>query len=120
MPNRDRVTALIALVEQGKFTDALEQFYLDDASMQENAGPPRRGLTDLVAHERGLVASFETIAGRQVGPVFIDNDHVVLNWVFDFTRRDGTVAHFDELTLQRWQGDRIAEERFYYDPAQIR
>jgi hypothetical protein len=26
----------------------------------------------------------------------------------------------DELALQTWDGDRIATERFYYDPAQIR
>jgi hypothetical protein len=25
----------------------------------------------------------------------------------------------DELALQRWRGDRIVEERFYYDPAQL-
>jgi hypothetical protein len=24
----------------------------------------------------------------------------------------------DELAYQRWDGDRIAEERFYYDPVQ--
>ena len=40
MPNRNRIDALIALVEQGKFVAALEEFYLDDASMQENAGEP--------------------------------------------------------------------------------
>lgn len=25
----------------------------------------------------------------------------------------------DELALQRWRGDRVAEERFYYDPTQL-
>ncbi len=120
MPNRNRIDALIALVEQGKFVAALEEFYLDDASMQENAGEPRRGLATLVAYERGVMANFETIRGKQAGPVFIEGDHVVLNWVFEFTRRDGTSAKLEELTHQRWQGDRIAEERFYYDPTQLR
>jgi hypothetical protein len=25
----------------------------------------------------------------------------------------------DELAHQLWRGDRVAEERFYYDPAQL-
>ncbi len=25
----------------------------------------------------------------------------------------------EELALQRWRGERIAEERFFYDPASI-
>jgi len=26
----------------------------------------------------------------------------------------------EELALQRWEGDRIAQERFFYDPRQVR
>ncbi len=45
-------------------------------------------------------------------------DHVVIRWVFRFDWLDGTVTRMDELAYQRWEGDRIAEETFYYDPAQ--
>ena len=31
---------------------------------------------------------------------------------------DGTVTEMEELAYQRWAGDRIAEETFFYDPAQ--
>jgi hypothetical protein len=44
----------------------------------------------------------------------------VIHWVFEFTARDGAAIRLDELALQRWQGDRIAQERFYYDPIQMR
>ncbi len=50
---------------------------------------------------------------------FIDGDHVVINWVFEFTRPDGYFVHMDELARQRWTGDRIVEERFYYDPGAL-
>jgi hypothetical protein len=36
------------------------------------------------------------------------------------TGQDGATRVMDELALQTWDGDRIAAERFYYDPAQIR
>jgi hypothetical protein len=38
--------------------------------------------------------------------------------VFDIVRPDGRTFTLDELAYQLWHGDRIAQERFYYDPAQ--
>jgi hypothetical protein len=38
--------------------------------------------------------------------------------VFRFKAADGTGFAMDELAYQRWDGEKIAEERFYYDPAQ--
>jgi hypothetical protein len=29
------------------------------------------------------------------------------------------VRELEELAYQRWQGDRIAQEQFFYDPAQF-
>jgi hypothetical protein len=43
MPSRERVAALIEHVEQGKYVEALQEFYADDATMQENGNPPRVG-----------------------------------------------------------------------------
>lgn len=65
MPSRERVMALVAMVEQGKYVEAIEAFYAEDASMQENNDSPRGGRDKLV------------------------------------------------------EGERLVEERFYYDPAQL-
>jgi hypothetical protein len=120
MPSQDRVEALIARVEQGKFVEAIEEFYVADASMQENLDTPRQGRDRLVAHERQVMAAFKRITARCVRPAFVHADHVVINWMFEFTAKDDTVKHLDELAHQRWQGDRIVAERFYYNPAQMR
>jgi hypothetical protein len=37
----------------------------------------------------------------------------------DFEWKDGTTTHIEELTYQRWEEERIAEETFFYDPAQL-
>jgi ketosteroid isomerase-like protein len=118
MPNRDVVEAFIALVESGRYVEAIEAYYTEDASMQENLLPPRRGRDTLVEGERKVMASFREIRTRPVETVFIEGDRVVINWVFDFEAHDGSGFSQDELALQRWQGDKIVEERFYYDPAQ--
>ena len=119
MPGRERVAALIKRVEEGRFVEALQEFYADDATMQENGNPPRVGLHKLVEHEQGVMAAFKEIRTLPVKTWLVDGDRVLINWVFEFTRADGTGFRMDELALQRWRGDRVAEERFYYDPAQL-
>jgi hypothetical protein len=42
----------------------------------------------------------------------------VIRWIFRFEWLDGTVTHMEELAYQCWVGERIAEETFFYDPAQ--
>lgn len=119
MPSPERVKALIERVEQGRYVEALEEFYADDATMQENGQPPRIGLKALIAHERGVMAAFREIRTLPVDTWFVDGDNVVIRWVFEFTRPDGSRFRMDEVALQRWRGDRVAQERFYYDPAQL-
>jgi len=120
MPARETVEALIALVEQGKYVEAIEQFYAEDASMQENNQPPRKGRAALVTHERGVMASYRSIRTLPVETLLVDGDHVVIRWVFEFTRKDGKVLRLEEVALQRWRGEKVMEERFFYDPAQVR
>jgi hypothetical protein len=43
MPSRARVDEFIAVVESGDHAGAIERYYTEDASMQENAAPPHRG-----------------------------------------------------------------------------
>lgn len=120
MPTRDRVQQLVALVERGEYVKAIEDFYHPDASMQENGLPPRAGRQTLIEHERAVLAGLEEMRTRRVETFLVDGDRVVINWVFEVTGPDGKTRQLDELALQVWQGDRIARERFYYDPAQIK
>ena len=53
MPSRERLNEFIAVVESGDHTGAIERYYTEDSSVQENAATPRVGRDALVAHERG-------------------------------------------------------------------
>ena len=120
MPTRERVQDFIALVERGEYVKAIEDFYHPEASMQENGEPPRVGRQALVEHERAVLAGLQAMRTRRVETCLVDGDRVVIEWVFEMTGRDGKARTLDELALQQWDGDRIARERFFYDPAQIR
>ena len=120
MPSRERVAALVAMVEQGNYVEAIREFYAEDASMQENGEPPRVGRDRLIEHEWRMLTAHKETRTLPVESFLVDGDRVVIRWVFEFTRLDGTSFRMDELTHQRWRGDRIVDERFYYDPAQLR
>jgi len=119
MPDRMSFERFIAEVVAGRHDLAIELFYTPDASMQENFDPPRKGRDNLIARERQVMASFKSIRTECVGPTFLSGDHTVVRWVFEFEGHDGTKRRMEELAYQRWEGDRIAEERFYYDPTQL-
>jgi hypothetical protein len=120
MPKRESVESFVSLVELGKFDLAIELYYAEDASMQESLDPPHRGVATLVYGERCVMSQFSKIEARRVGPVFIDGDNVVVRWNFEFSDGKGKRHSLDEVSYQRWTGEHIAEERFYYDPVQMR
>jgi hypothetical protein len=118
MPTRERVKELITMVEHGRFVEAIQRFYTKDATMQENLQPLRQGMATLIAGEEKVLAAFKEIRTLPVKNYMVEGERSVINWVFIFTAHDGRAFRQDELAWQRWSGDRIAEERFYYDPAQ--
>ena len=119
MPTAETLERFIARVEQNAHAEALEEFYTADASMQENQSTPRVGRDAHVANERRVLARAKTVSSQCVRPVFVSGDRVVLRWIFRFEWLDGTVTRIEELAYQRWEGERVAEETFFYDPAQL-
>jgi ketosteroid isomerase-like protein len=120
MPTRERVEAFIARVVSGAHAEAIEEFYHEDASMQENMNTPRVGRDLLAAQERATLARHKAVFTHPVTDWFIDGDKVVIHWIFAFTRVDDTVMRIEELAFQVWRDDRIQTERFFYDPAQMK
>ncbi len=118
MPTSETLERFIARVEQNAHAEACAEFYTETSSMQENQSPPRIGRDAHVAHERNIMARAKSITSRCVRPVFVSGDKVVIRWIFHFEWLDGTVTHMEELAYQRWEGERIVEETFFYDPAQ--
>ncbi|HSR98405.1 MAG TPA: nuclear transport factor 2 family protein [Kofleriaceae bacterium] len=118
MPSQQALDAFVAMVLANKHDEAIATFYTPDSTMQENLDPPRKGRDANVARERAVMARATQIHSALEGPIFVSGDRVVLRWIFRFDFADGTSIVMDEIAYQRWEGDLIAEERFYYDPAQ--
>jgi hypothetical protein len=118
MPSPETLERFIARVEQNAHVEAVEEFYTADSTMQENQAAPRIGREAHAANERRVTTLAKSISSRCIRPVFVNGDRVVIRWVFHFEWPDGSYTHMEELAYQRWEGERIAEETFFYDPAQ--
>jgi hypothetical protein len=117
-PTAETLERFIARVEQNAHAEAIEEFYTADASMQENQSAPRVGREAHLANERKVLARAKSVTSQCVRPIFVNGDKVVVRWIFRFEWLDGSVTRMEELACQRWEGERIAEETFFYDPAQ--
>ena len=118
MPTTETLERFIARVEANAHAEACEEFYTAESSMQENQLPPRVGRDRHVANERKVLARAKSVVSKCVRPAFVTGDRVVIRWTFHFEWLNGTVTHMEELAYQRWEGERIAEETFFYDPSQ--
>jgi ketosteroid isomerase-like protein len=120
MPTVERVKDFIARVEARDYVGALVDFYHEDAGVQENLGDMRRGRDALIAHEIDIANRFGSVPVRNVERFAVNGDTVFINWIFELKGKDGKTRILDEVTMQTWRGDRIASERFYYDPASLK
>jgi ketosteroid isomerase-like protein len=114
---RERVQSLVRYVEAGRFLEALDEFYAEDVTLQENLGPPFVGEA-AYEKERAFVAALRAAESRAVS-VLVDGDQAVIHWIADYVFTDGSRLRFDQLAHQQWRDGRIVRERFVYDPGTL-
>ena len=119
MPTTETLERFVARVEQGAHAEAIAEFYTEHGAIRENLGPPRVGRDALVAHERKVLAKARPVHTTCVRPWFVSGSHAVVRWIFRFEWHDGSVTTLHEVAWQTWEGERILEEQFFYDPAQV-
>lgn len=117
MPSRERVEEFIKAVVEGDHVDAIANFYHEEATMQENLNPPRRGKDVLMEHEASALSRLQKMRTHSVKIYLVDGDYSAVRWTFDATDKSGKTNRLEELALQKWSGDRILTEQFFYDSA---
>src|SRR3569832_1866488 len=88
MPSRALLDEFIAVVESGDHAGAIERYYTEDATMQENAAPPRIGRDALVAHERAAMARKTDVYSKSETSV-VEGDRVAIHWNFVLSEKAG-------------------------------
>jgi ketosteroid isomerase-like protein len=119
MSIRERVDALVREVEAGRFVEAIDANYADDASSHEPTGIHTVGKSALLAKERTFLTTVEKWNVIQAVDVLVDGQMAAIHWTFELTRA-GRNIRMEEVALQRWRGDgaaaRIVHEQYFYSP----
>ena len=119
MSIRERVDALVREVEAGRFVEAIEANYADDASSHESTGIDTTGKPALLAKERTFLTTVQKWDVIQAIDVLVDGQMAAIHWKFELTIA-GKRVKMEELALQRWRGDgesaRIVHEQYFAFP----
>src|SRR3546814_12768831 len=83
MPSREVLETFVAAVESGDHAGAIQRFYTEDASMQENLNPPRQGRDLLDANEQKVLDRADAVCTTCASPVLVDADSVVIHWIVE-------------------------------------
>lgn len=117
---RSRVEELVRYTEENRLIEALEEFYHGDAVMQENCEPPRVGLAASIERQRAAQAMTAEIHEVKAASILVEGDLAAIEWHAEWTMMTGDRVRVEEMSLQRWKGDRIIRERFFYDCSKLR
>ncbi|HMI57521.1 MAG TPA: nuclear transport factor 2 family protein [Gemmatimonadaceae bacterium] len=113
---RESVAMLVREVEAGRFMEATDAFYADDASTYELTGIVTVGKSALLAKERDYQATVESWNHIEIVDVLVDGQMATIHWKFEITSAGKRLTR-DEIALQHWSGDganaRIVREQYF-------
>lgn len=116
---RAQVDALVREVEAGRFVEAIDANYADDASSHESTGINTTGKPALLAKERSFLTTVETWSVIKAVEVLVDGQMAAIHWKFELTFA-GKRIEMEEVALQHWRGDgaaaRIVREQYFAFP----
>lgn len=104
------------MIEQGKTFEALDKFYADHVVVVEADGSTREGKETQRKALEEWEQNVQTMHGGGVGAITSNEEAgttCVESWV-DLTDQKGNRYKMEEVAVQKWEGDKIVHERFYY------
>jgi hypothetical protein len=116
---RAQVDALVREVRAGRFVEAIDAHYADDASSHESTGINTFGKPALLAKERKFLESVQSWDHIESVNALVDGRMAAIHWKFELTI-DGKRIKMEEIALQQWSGDdanaRIVREQYFSFP----
>ncbi len=111
----ERLQQLVRSIGEGRNLEAMNEFYAENISMQENANAPTVGLAANIEREKQFLAFVKEWKGAAVKAMAVNGSASFVEWVLDWVAIDGTPVHREQIAVARWRDGKIVQERFYYD-----
>ncbi|NRB46992.1 MAG: nuclear transport factor 2 family protein [Saprospiraceae bacterium] len=119
MPTLSTIESFIQAVEERPHDQVIQDFYTEDASIQENQKAPRVGKQLLLEYEKAALQRADKVESKCIRPFFVEENQVVIRWQFKFYWKNQTISEIEEVAHQVWEGEKIKVEQFFYDPEQM-
>jgi ketosteroid isomerase-like protein len=113
----DKAKNMYDMLAQGKMLEAFEKYYHNDVVMVEATGDIRNGKEANRKYENEFLGMIKEVHGSGVTAITSDEKAGVTmseSWM-DMTFKDGNRVKMEEVAVQKWKGDQIVHERFYYN-----
>ena len=113
----NKAKELNQMIFSGQILDAFEKYYHQDVLMIEATGESWEGKELNRKREKEFVESVQEIHGGGIEGITSneqDSTTMVESWM-DVSFQDGNRMKLEQVAVQRWQGDQIIKERFYYN-----
>jgi hypothetical protein len=113
----ERAKDIYDMSAHGKMLEAFEKYYHKDVEMVEATGETRKGKDLNRKFELEFMNGIRDIHGSGVRSITSnekDGTSMVESWM-DVTFKDGKRSLMEEVAVQKWKGDQIIFERFYYN-----
>jgi len=113
----DKARDIYDMTGQGKLMEAFEKYYHNDVVMVEATGESRNGKEANRKFQVDFMGMLKEIHGSGVRAITSNEKEattMVESWM-DVTMNDGKRHMMEEVAVQKWTGDQIIHERFYYN-----
>jgi len=115
MDLKDRIKTLNDLIAKGNTVEAMEIFYSDGVTMQENEDEPRVGKAHCIAHEKKILIGMKSNSSKLLRQAMDAEKGIVFGeWQHFFRTKDDKELLLTEISVQHWKDGLITEEKFYY------
>jgi ketosteroid isomerase-like protein len=109
----DRTRDLQDYIASGRVLEAMDEFYADNVSMQDGNEKPCVGLQANIEREKAWLDNVSKFSSFQVLSMGVHGDTSFVESSMDFTTKDGTEVHMEQVSRARWKDGKIVDERFY-------
>ena len=112
---QDRLEDLFSYIREGRILDAINEFYAEDAVMQENNLPPTVGRKANLEREKQFLSTVKEWQRFDVTAKGVGEDVTFYETVMDWVTTDGTPVHVEQVVVTKWQDGKIINERYYHN-----
>ena len=109
-----RARELHEYIAEGKILEAMDEFYAEDVSMQDNLDEPCRGRAANIEREKAWLATVAEWKGFEVVAIAVTGNVSFAETTMDYVTTDGQAVHGEQVSRAVWRDGRIVDERFYH------